>query len=375
LGDGDVFLCKGAADCRCPLWVDGFLADREIRQSLHTRDWKKAQFSLRQAQAEGKQAIEQSQPMGIGQATEAFLADTKARRLNEATIYKYGLLFRQLKDFAASMGYQSLRDLDVTALTAFRSEWKEGARTSLKKLERLRAFFRFAERRKWIASNPAIDLKAPAVPVKPTMPFTREEMLRILGALEEYGQQVGVANGQRLRALVLVLRYGGLRIGDAIQLGVDRINGNKLFLYTQKTGVPVHCVLPDFVVQALNASPRGSERYWFWSGQSKLHSAIGKWQRRLQKLFRLAKVPRGHAHRFRDTFAVELLLAGVPLERVSVLLGHSSTRITERHYAPWVLARQEQLEADLARAWAHDPVALLEAQGTIQVQTESERPN
>ena len=45
-----------------------------------------------------------------------------------------------------------------------------------------------------------------------------------------------------------------------------------------------------------------------------------------------------------DTFAVELLLKGVPMDVVSVLLGHSSIKITEKHYAPWVKARQEQLE-------------------------------
>ncbi len=38
-------------------------------------------------------------------------------------------------------------------------------------------------------------------------------------------------------------------------------------------------------------------------------------ERRLQRLFELARVPTGHAHRLRDTFAVELLLAGVPLDR------------------------------------------------------------
>ena len=37
----------------------------------------------------------------------------------------------------------------------------------------------------------------------------------------------------------------------------------------------------------------------------------------------------------RDTFAVELLKAGTPIERVSILLGHSTTRITEKHYNPW----------------------------------------
>ena len=59
---------------------------------------------------------------------------------------------------------------------------------------------------------------------------------------------------------------------------------------------------------------------------------------------------------FRDTFSVELLLAGVPIERVSILLGHQSVRITEKHYAPWVRARQEQLEADVRRTWqTHEP--------------------
>jgi len=52
---------------------------------------------------------------------------------------------------------------------------------------------------------------------------------------------------------------------------------------------------------------------------------------------------------FRDTFAVEMLLAGVPLEQLSILLGHKSVKITEKHYAPWVKARQEQLAATSAR--------------------------
>ena len=72
-----------------------------------------------------------------------------------------------------------------------------------------------------------------------------------------------------------------------------------------------------------------------------------------QKLFAEAEPPivGGHAHRFRDTFAISLLLKGVDLANVSVLLGHSSIKVTERHYSPWVKARQEQLEADVRRTW------------------------
>jgi len=48
----------------------------------------------------------------------------------------------------------------------------------------------------------------------------------------------------------------------------------------------------------------------------------------------------------------------VPLERVSVLLGRTSIKVTEKHDAPWIRARQEQLEADLERSWARDPIML-----------------
>ena len=104
-------------------------------------------------------------------------------------------------------------------------------------------------------------------------------------------------------------------------------------------------VLPDIVIKALDAAPRSSENYFFWIGKSTVGSSKGKWQRRLQRLFELAGVVGGHAHRFRDTFAVELLMAGVPLDRVSVLLGHSSIRITERHYTPWTRSRQDQIKS------------------------------
>lgn len=54
---------------------------------------------------------------------------------------------------------------------------------------------------------------------------------------------------------------------------------------------------------------------------------------------------------FRDTFAVELLLAGVPIDQVSMLLGHRSIKMTEKHYLPWVKARQRQLTASIRHAW------------------------
>jgi len=323
-----------------------------------------------QAQPQNK-----TEPITVGQACENFLIDVRSRALSDCTIYKYKLLFSRIADFAKRKGVRYLKELDLPILDQFRSAWKENPLSGLKKLERLKAFLRFCERRKWIDTNPAVYMKSPKIPNCPTLPFTREEMLKILAALDKYAKRAGVRNAQRLRAFVLLLRYSGMRIGDAVQCGPDRLKGNKLFLYTQKTGVPVQCVLPDFVVRDTEAAPKKSERFFFWSGESKLHTAVGVWQQSLQTLFSLAGVNAGHAHRFRDTFAVELLLTGVPLERVSVLLGHQSIRVTERHYAPWTRSRQEQLIADLQRAWREDPIALMQTKGTPKVHGGSEQIN
>jgi integrase/recombinase XerD len=361
--------------CQCPIWVDGMLGGQEVRKSLAMRDWQKAQDHVREWEARETEPRSASEPTTIQESKEKYLADANARCLNESTIYKYRLLFRQLEAFAEKRGLRYLQELDLETLDSFRAEWKDGPRSSLKKLERLRAFFRFCERRKWVDGNPAADLRAPKVQNRPTMPFTQPEMVKVLVAFDKYSKRAGVANAQRLRAFVLLLRYSGMRIGDAVACGVDRIDGDRLFLYTQKTGVPVHCVLPAFVIRELEAAPKSSEGYFFWTGKSKLHSAIGKWQRRLQNLFTLAEVKGGHAHRFRDTFAVELLLAGVPLERVSVLLSHQSIRITERHYSPWVRSRQDQLEQDLRRAWSEDPLALMQTKGTPRVHRDKREIN
>ena len=86
----------------------------------------------------------------------------------------------------------------------------------------------------------------------------------------------------------------------------------------------------------------------------------------------MPSIRRNASHR--DTFAVELLLAGVPLERVSILLGHQSVSITEKHYAPWVRSRQAQLEADLAAAWRLDP-SLADANHTFKTRGAKGRPN
>jgi site-specific recombinase XerD len=356
--------------CRCPIWVDGFLGDVEIRKSLELRDWEKAQATIREWEAEGTLTEPGATPITLAQAQEDFLRDAEARGLRQPTLKKYRVMLAQLTAFGEKEGRPFLSQFDLPALRRFRESWIDGGISALKKLERLRAFYRFAHESGWVSENLPKKLGNPKVSSPPTLPFTKDQMVAILAACPKYS-----GDAQRLRAFTLLLRYSGMRIGDTATCARDRLNGRRLLLYMQKTSEPVFVVLPQFVVDALDSMAPISERYFFWMGEGDRDTVAGNWRRTLRKIFKAAGVKGGHPHRFRDTFAVDLLLAGVPLEQVSILLGHGSIRITEKHYSPWIRDRQAQLEASLERAWAQDPVVLAETKGTPEVHSKRDAVN
>ena len=254
-----------------------------------------------------------------------------------------------------SEGLQPLKDLNVDALRSFRKTWKFSAISAVKRLEYLRGFMRFCEESEWIERNPAKAIKPPKVTQSPTLPFDEQDIKRALEAADKLADWGSF--GPKLKAMVLLLRHSGLRLQDAACLERIRLKDDKLFLYTQKTGTPVYCPLPPVAVKALDALVNERPEYFFWDGKSERETTVKSWNRVFQKLFATAEPPivGGHAHRFRDTFAISLLLKGVELSHVSILLGHSSVKVTERHYSPWVKARQEQLEADVRLTWAPTP--------------------
>ena len=184
----------------------------------------------------------EARPITIAEAGQKFLRQARARKLSRTLIYKYDLLRRRMEDFAKRQGLYLLRDFNTDLLELFQSEFKGSDVTCSKALERPKAFCRAAFLRKWIDENPALTLRGPKPKPRPTLPFTDDEMTRILAAVEKYrdkSRKTGQANALRLRAFVLGLRYTGMRLGDVVTLSTNRLVGGKILLYTQKTGTPV----------------------------------------------------------------------------------------------------------------------------------------
>lgn len=61
--------------------------------------------------------------------------------------------------------------------------------------------------------------------------------------------------------------------------------------------------------------------------------------------------PSGTCTCFRLTFATDLVAKGIPIEDVSMLLGHKSIKIAESCYSHWVKARRERLERRVRVLW------------------------
>jgi site-specific recombinase XerD len=336
-----------------------------VRKSLNTTSWERGTAILR----EWEDSEKQHESLDVEDAGERFLEDAKSRHLSIDTLNKYKLIFREMSEF---FGKKQLNAISVDDLSLYRSSWKMAAITSLKKLERVKAFFGFSKNRGWVKENRAVFLKTPKTSFAPTLPFTAEQFEKILWATEVFPKKgiYGDKSGARIRAFVLLLRYTGLRIRDVVGLrwlkDIQNTAGEwRVSLYTQKTGQAVYVPIPREVAEEIEvtwmqidkslAAVRGERYeslpdYLFWSGIGNIKSAVGDWQRSLRRLFKIAGM-KGHAHMFRDTFAVDLLQKGVPIETVAVLLGHSSIRITEKHYSPWVKSRQLALEGLVKKTW------------------------
>ena len=193
-------------------------------------------------------------------------------------------------------------------------------------------------------------VKSSKIEQNPTLPCGDDEVERVLVAARAL---TGLGRyGPKIEPMVLLLRYSDLRIQDAACLERVRLVNDKLFQYQQKTGAG-YCPLPPPVSRSSLPS-RTITSDSFYDGTSQPQSMVKSWDRVFQKVLATAKpaIKGGHPHRFRDTFAVSFLLKGVSIEIVSKLLGHSSIKVTERHYSPWVKARQDQLETEVRKIWA-----------------------
>jgi site-specific recombinase XerD len=301
-------------------------------------------------------------------AVALYIKDKKVQGVTPGVIKKYVLELERLRSFCESKRVYTIAGLTRELLTEYCSTWEKAYPSSItrsKVRERLRSFVRYCYEAKWLDRIPQLPKIKADEP--PTLPLSGEEYQRLLDTLYVVNPRRwdgklstrGLTDNTRarVRALIQLMRWSGLAIRDSVTLRRSALQGTASGIYRvvtnrQKTGTDVSVPIPSAVAEEILSVSDGE--YLFWTGEGAPETIAKTWANRyLRPLFNAAGLPSGHmvSHRLRDTFAVDLLEKGVPMEEVSKLLGHESIRTTERHYAKWVKGRQERLDALVTGTW------------------------
>lgn len=368
---GDEF----ARRCSCRKHLRWTHSGTQYRKMAATRSWAEAEKKKRELEdhlAGRTPAMESSGAVAIRSAVDLFIQDKKNQGITTGVIKKYTLELSRLQEYCDRHTVHTVTGITRELLTGFCATWEglyPSSYTRSKVRERCRSFLRYCYEAQWLPRIPAL----PKIKVDepPTLPLTDREYIRLLDAIYVANPRRwdGKASTQgltpmmqlRIHALFQLMRWSGLAIRDALTLEKTEIQHNEeKDLYSivtdrQKTGTHVSVPIPPEVANELLSVQTGNERYVFSTGKSLGETIAKTWANRyVRPVFEAAGIAgKGHmvSHRLRDTFAVDLLKKGVPLEEVSKLLGHESIKTTERHYAKWVQGRQDRLDALVTATW------------------------
>ncbi len=361
--------CKYAGDefckrCQCPKHLRWSHGRKQHRVSAQTRSWATAEDKKRdiedQLAGRAPEVKPEESQHGIQDAIDIFTQDKRNQGVTEKVVDKYTRELARLREYCERHRVFTVQGITRELLTGFCATWPElypSTYTRAKVRERVRSFLRYCYEAQWIPRIPPL----PKIKIEelPTMPLTADEYTRLLDAV--YGTIEGRERQAQVHALIQLMRWSGLAIRDALTLKRGELQHDKakklyrIVTARQKTGTHVSVPIPLDIAQELLAVLNGNPEHFFWSGKGEEESLTKNWAKYyISPLFKAAKIQNdGHmmSHRLRDTFAVDLLEKGVPLEEVSKLLGHESIKTTERHYAKWVKGRQDRLDALVVGTW------------------------
>ena len=359
--------CKSAGDefakrCSCRKHFRWTQNGKQYRRKAGTRSWEEAEKQKRilEDQLAGRTPAVESSGKPLSEAVDTFIQSKKNKNVTKKVIAKYTRELARMRTYCESVGVFTVQALTGELLTDYCATWPElypSTNTRAKVRERCRSFLRYCYQVRWL--DRVLPLDPIQVDEPETMPLTAAEYTCLLDSV--YITFRDKTTQERVHALIQLMRWSGLAIRDALTLkrsGLIQDTGKnvcRVVTARHKTGVHVSVPIPGDIARELLAVANGNADYIFWSGMGEAESVTKNWAKYyIAPLFKAAKIQcEGHmmSHRLRDTFAVDLLQKGVPLEDVSKALGHMSIKTTEKSYAKWVKGRQDRLDALVIGTW------------------------
>ncbi len=350
-GEGSIFKDPQNGRWRALVDVGADAAGRRQRKKVSGRTRAEVLLKMRELQRDAEDGL----TSGGRQLTVAALAEEWLRHrsgeLSASTLEVRTWAVRQ--HVVPALGARRVRQLSAEDVSMFLQDLALAgyARASLDKIRGvLVQALRHAERQGLVARNVAALVPTPAGPVSEGRSLTVEQARVLLVA----------ADGHPLEAAFVVALTCGLRPGELLGLhwqevdldegllrvsrAVRRVGGGVQLGPTKTTGSRRQLRLPPSTVEALRRHQvrQGKQvdlmgEHWqdlglvFPTSRGTLLDPANL-RRALRTVTEQAGLGRWHPHELRHSAASLLSAAGVPLEEVADVLGHTSTRVTSATY-------------------------------------------
>jgi site-specific recombinase XerD len=363
-------------------------AERQARLMMNERDPVNVQANLLEqerarllAVEDEKRAEAEAKRVPVERALDEWYIGLKKK--SGSRTRQFRSVVSKIKSWAGEKNLVYLDQITPAKLYAWAGEWSPEADNPRDQLDvptqnqyisLIHRFFKWAVLADYLMKDPSAIVKRQQFDRIQTQPLSSEaDFQQILDATylldgNRYMVTPTPEYGRDLRAIFLLQRWTGIRIIDALMLPHNAIRQCPrtrvwlMTLTTKKNGKLIKDrPLPLSVVEALQAIPRKQDHvrpgYYFWSNCADAESLTVIWTQRIAKLNEYISITDENgkpmsfrSHMLRDTFAVELLLQDMPMEKVSELLTHDSILMTQKYYSPWVKRRREKLHDTMMEA-------------------------
>ncbi len=247
-----------------------------------------------------------------------------------ATVIAYGKDIEQLVDFVSKKGKLQSEEVSSEDINEFKevlSKQRYTGKSISRKINSIKAFFRFLISEGDLSQNPAEVVAHPKFEQAPP---------RILSRIEYRALRDACRGDARIAAIVELLLQTGMRISELAALSLNDVDfdRNIIFIKAQASRgsrkVPMNKSAKAALSAYLQVRPRAREKTIFLTKTCRPF-LVRNIRTAIDRYFRLAGIKDAKVNDLRHTFIVEQLKAGTPLVYVSQLVGHKRITTTEKY--------------------------------------------